>query len=220
MSSVPVQPQEDCLPDVVELVRRGMDYTDSLGWLTWAWGALSRTGRVPIAVDDRDENYVDHVITMCVLGWVYSDFQDVATGLDGGGASQAEVVGHVRPQVTEIELGRYCERNGIYDLGFPESCEGLLREAMALKSRSVMVALREGLGLARLFTSLVIAGEGRLMWSSDGGDEDDEVDTPESAFPLAPDAFDEHMDAVVNTGIDSGDARAYEWLEQVTLAGR
>jgi len=195
------------VPDVVDAVIKGIDYSDDRGWIPWAWAALVRAGDVPEQLDENDEDYATHVITLVALGYFYERFQDVYAGTDGDDELMIEVLGTDRPYITDIDIARYCERHGYASLEEPETGHGLLKEAATIRRTEVKFRLREILGDGRLFTSLVVAGSPEPEPEFDENGE--EIEIPPAGDPLAEDYFDRHA-AVVTS--DLSGAEAYEWL--------
>lgn len=195
------------IPDVFDEVVKGIDYADSHGWIPWAWAALVRAGDVPEQLDESDEDYVSHVITLVALGYFYEQFQDIYAGTEGDDELMIEVLGKDRPYLTDIDVARYCERHGYASLEDPETGNGLLQEAARNRRVEVWIRLRELLGDGRLFTSLVVAGgpEPEPELDEDGN----EIETSSPGDPLAEDAFDDHVAGVTS---DLSCAEAYEWL--------
>ncbi|QUL77859.1 hypothetical protein [Brevibacterium sp. SMBL_HHYL_HB1] len=195
------------VPDVFDAVIKGIDYSDNRGWIPWAWAALVRAGDVPEQLDESDEDYAAHVITLVALGYLYERFQDVYAGTEGDDELMIEVLGSDRPFITDIDVARYCERHGYASLEDPETGPGLLQEAAKNRRVEVKARLRELLGDGRLFTSLVISGipEPEPEYDEDGR----EIETPRPGDPLAENAFDDQFAGVTS---DLSNAEAYEWL--------
>lgn len=194
-------------PDVADAVVEGIGYPDHHGWIPWAWAALVRAGDVPEELDETNEDYVAHVITLVALGYFYERFHDVYAGTDGDDELMIEVLGTDRPHLTDIDVARYCERHGYASLEDVETGHGLLQEAARNRRVEVRFRLRELLGDGRLFTSLVVAGgpEPEPEFDEDGN----EIETAPAGDPLAENAFDGKVADVTS---DLSGAEAYEWL--------
>lgn len=208
-----LSPHLALVPDVFDEVIKGIDYSDSHGWIPWAWAALVRAGDVPEKLDESDEDYATHVITLVALGYFYERFHDVYAGTEGDDELMIEVLGTDRPFITYIDVARYCERHGYSSLEDPETGHGLLQEAATNRRAQVKFRLRGLLGGGRLFTSLVVAGwpEPEPEYDEDGN----EIETPSPGDPLAEDAFDAHIAEVTS---DLSGAQAFEWLRGQTDA--
>lgn len=193
--------------DVLDAVTRGIDYSDERGWIPWAWAALVRSGDVPAELEEFDDGYASHVITLAALGFLYERFQDVYVGTEGDDELMMVVMGTDRPYITDIDVARYCERHGYASLENPETGPGLLQEAVENRRGEVKFRLREILGDGRLFTSLVVAG--RPVSLPEYDEDGDKCEAKSPADPLAEDAFDSHVADVTS---DLSGARAYEWL--------
>lgn len=202
-----LSPHLALVPDVLDEVVKGIDYSDDCGWIPWAWAALVRAGDVPEQLDESDEHYATHVITLVALGYFYERFQDVYAGTEGDDELLIEVLGTDRPFITDIDVARYCERHGYASLEDPETGHGLLQEAVTNRRVELKFRLREILGDGRLFTSLVVAGHPSAEPEYDEDGED--IETEPYGDPLAEDAFDSHVADVTS---DLSGARTYEWL--------
>lgn len=95
--------QEQIPDDVLDEVAAGLEYRDLRGWIPWAWAVLARAGDVRARIDEDLEEYSSHLVTLAGLGHLFELFHEIA---------------------------RYCEREGIVDREFPETADGLLREAI------------------------------------------------------------------------------------------
>ena len=197
------------VPDVFDEVVKGIDYADNRGWIPWAWAALVRAGDVPEQLDETDQDYAAHVITLVALGYLYERFHDVYAGTDGDDELMIEVLGKDRPYLTDIDVARYCERHGYASLEDVETGHGLLQEAATNRRVEMKFRLRELLGDGRLFASLVVAGspEPEPEFDEDGN----EIETAPAGDPLAENAFDDHFAEVTS---DLSGAEAYEWLKR------
>ena len=200
------QMQEPIPKYVLEEVARGLDHRDDYGWIPWAWAVLSGAGDVPVQVDEEISEYPGHLVTIVGLGHLFDLFQDILSGGAADLEPDVELVGEIRPQITTIEIARYCEREGIVDREFPETAEGLLREAIGARAPELRQRLLELLGGSRLFTSLYLAGE------REPDAESVEEGVP-GRLPSTDDAFDDHLHSVVNEDLTSEKQRTYAWLE-------
>src|SRR5699024_10824259 len=130
--------------------------------------------------------------------------------LSSGGSADldpgVDLVGKSRPEITTIEIARYCEREGVVDRAFPETADGLLREAIGARAPELRSRLLELLGGSRLFTSMYLAGE------REPDAESVEEGVP-GRLPSTDDAFDDHLHSVVTEDLTSEKQRAYAWLE-------
>lgn len=190
---------------ILEAVTAHLGYQDLHGWVPWAWAALARAGDVPALDDEDHENYPDCLFTLAALGHLFELFQQVAAGGDADLEPDIDLLDEVRPQITPIELARYCERTGIYDTELQETGTGLLREAISDRAAELRGRLSEILGEARLFTSLFAAGGAAL--EPDGADRSAPI-----GRPMAEDAFDPFIPSVVNADLTDDKQRAYAWL--------
>lgn len=195
------------VPDVFVEVSKGIEYSDNRGWIPWAWAALVRAGDIPEQLDETDDDYVSHVITLVGLGYLYEQFHDVYAGTEGDDELTIEVLGTYRPYLTDIDVARYCERHGYASLEDLETGHGPLQEAATNRRVELKFRLRELLGDGRLFTSLVVAGlpEPDSEYDGDGN----EIEPALRVDPLAEEAFDGYVASVTS---DLSNAEAYEWL--------
>lgn len=200
------QAQEQIPDDVLDEVAAGLEYRDLRGWIPWAWAVLSRAGDVPARIDEDLEEYPAHLVTLAGLGHLFELFHEIASGGSADLEPGIDLVGEYRPEITTIEIARYCEREGIVDREFPETAEGLLREAIGARAPELRQRLLELLGGSRLFTSLYLAGE------REPDAESVEEGVP-GRLPSTDDAFDDHLHSVVNEDLTSEKQRTYAWLE-------
>lgn len=202
-----LSPHLESVPDVFDEVIKGIDYSDNHGWIPWAWAALVRAGDVPEELDEYDEDYATHVITLVALGYFYEQFLDIYAGTEGDDELLIEVLGTDRPFITDIDVARYCERHGYASFEDPETGHGLLQEAATNRRVELKFRLRELLGDGRLFTSLVVASwpDPELEFDENG----EVIETEPLADPLAVNAFDRHIADVTS---DLSNAEAYERL--------
>lgn len=107
-----------------------------------------------------------------------------------------DILGSDRPWVSEIELGRYCERHRIQAGILPETAYDLLEAAVLDLVPAVRSALVDHLGQTTLFVSLVQASRNEFSVDVSG--------TPTSMTPAA-------VDDVVNRA-DPDLHSAFEWL--------
>lgn len=147
--------------EIIESVSKQIDWLTGEPWISWAWSLLVQHGYGPAEIDEEDEKYIDHVICLASLAQFFDNFQQVHSGLDSINDYSWELISDERPDATLIELGRYCEREGIYDQFIPETESGLLREAVTEQVRVIAKKLKEILGDSRLFISLVVSGRGQ-----------------------------------------------------------
>lgn len=167
---------------------------------------LARAGEVPAAMTDEDPDYPTHLVTLAALGHLFELFQEIVAGGDADQEPSGELVGEERPEITTIELARYCEREGVYDRREPETEAGLAQEAIRSRTPELQRRLHELVGGGRLFTSLYVTG----------GHGHEVEDTDEQSLPeltLSDDTFDAHLDLVVNEDLTSDKQRTYAWLE-------
>jgi len=68
---------------------------------------------------DEDVDYPSHVVTLAGLGHFFELFQQIIGGGDADLEPGIDLVGDARPGISTIELARYCEREGIFDLRAP-----------------------------------------------------------------------------------------------------
>ncbi|WP_240372868.1 hypothetical protein [Brevibacterium zhoupengii] len=115
-----------------------------------------------------------------------------------------EVFGTYRPYLTDIDVARYCESHGYASLEDLKTEHGLL-QAAATRRLELKFRLRELLGDARLFTSLVVAG----LPEPEPEYDEDEIEIPLPVDPLTEDAFDGYVASVPS---DLSNAEANEWL--------
>lgn len=192
--------------DSLELTRPVIDYQDDCGWIPWAWAVLARADEVPATMTEEHADYPAHLISLAALGHLFKLFQEIAAGGDAGLEPNADLVGDVRPEVTTIEIARYCEREGIYDRQEPETGAGLAREAIRSRTSQLQHRLLELLGGGRLFTSLYVTGG----HTSEVDDIEEEARTGPT---MTDDAFDSYLDSVVNEDLTPDKQRTYAWLE-------
>src|SRR5699024_6797223 len=124
-------------------------YPDHHGWIPWVWAALVRARDVPEELDETDEDYVAHVITLVALGYFYERFHDIYAATEGDDELMIEVLGTDRPFITDIDVARYCERHGCASLEDVETGHGLLQEATTNRRVEMKFRLRELLGDGR-----------------------------------------------------------------------
>ncbi|PMC75931.1 hypothetical protein [Brachybacterium sp. UMB0905] len=192
--------------EVLELTCPNRFGYDNRHWVQWAWAVLARAGDVPPTVGEDDADYPRHLITIIALSHLSDVFGEVAAGVDGDLEVSVEPVGEFRPKITVIELARYCEREGIYAMEYPETDWGLVQQAVRVRTGEIARRLREILGVSRLFTALMVAGEC-------APDDEEREPAPSSELMLTDDAFDPAMDGVVNYDLTPDKQRAFEWLE-------
>lgn len=198
--------QEQIPDDVLDEVAAGLEYRDLRGWIPWAWAVLARAGDVRARIDEDLEEYSSHLVTLAGLGHLFELFHEIASGGSADLEPDVDLVGECRPGITTIEIARYCEREGIVDREFPETADGLLREAIVARAPELRQRLLELLGGGRLFTSLYIAGER----APDAGSVEEGVP---GRLPSTDDAFDDHLHCVVDEDLTPEKQRAYAWLE-------
>lgn len=192
--------------DSLELTHSPIDYQDDRGWIPWAWAVLARAGEVPTAVIDEDVDYPSHLVTLAGLGHFFELFQQIIGGGDADLEPGIDLVGDARPGISTIELARYCEREGIFDLRAPETAAGLTLEAIKSRATELQHRLLEVLGGGRLFTSLYVAG-GHAPKDAGSGE------GAPSELPMTDEAFDSFLDSVVNEDLTPDKQRTYAWLE-------
>ncbi|WP_281873232.1 hypothetical protein [Brachybacterium paraconglomeratum] len=190
--------------DSLEPAQSLIDFQSNRSWIPWAWAVLARAGEVPTAVIDEDVDYPSHLVTLAGLGHFFERFQQIIAGGDADLEPGIDLVGDVRPGISTIELARYCEREGIFDLRDPETAAGLTLEAIKSRATELQRRLIELLGGGRLFTSLYVAG---------GHAPDDAGSGENSPAELTDDAFDTYLDSVVNEHLTQNKQRTYAWLE-------
>ena len=200
------QMQEPIPKYVLEEVAHGLDHRDDYGWIPWAWAVLSGAGDMPVQVDEEIAEYPGHLVTIVGLGHLFDLFQDILSGGAADLEPDVELVGEIRPQITTIEIARYCEREGIYDRQDPETGSGLFREAVVARSAELRHRLLEILGGGRLFTSLHLAGQ-RVLDA-----ERADVGTSDSLI-LTEDLVDAHLNVMVNEDLSVDKQRTFAWLE-------
>lgn len=189
---------------VLDLVTKDLDHLDEHGWVPWAWGVLAGAGEVPALIDEEEEDYPSHLLSLAGLGHLFELFREVRDDGDATAEPALELVGEVRPHLTEIEIGRYSERHGLWDREHPETAYGLVREATAARAEELRARLLEVVGEGRLFTSLAIT---RLPELADG----DETSGWQGG-PVSESAIDAFMMDVVNGDPSSSAVRTYAWL--------
>lgn len=194
--SIPAEP--------LELTHSIIDVQDDFGWIPWAWAVLSRADLVPAAMTEESADYPTHLISLAALGHLFELFQEVVAGGDADREPDADLVGEDRPEITTIELARYCEREGIFDRRDPETAAGLTLEAIKSRATELQHRLHQLLGGGRLFTSLYLAG---------GHAPDDAGSGEDFAAELTDDAFDTYLDSVVNEDLTPDKQRTYAWIE-------
>lgn len=205
------QPTIQLPDDALEAVTKGIGYSDDRGWIPWAWAALVRAGDVPAELDEFDDDYASHIITLAALGFLYERFQDVYAGTEGDDELMIELIGTDRPDNTDVDVARYCERHGYASGECPETGEGLLQVAVETRRVDVKIRLREILGDGRLFTSLVVAGRPIPLPEYDEDGNEIEIEIEPLGGSLAEDAFDSNV-ADVTSALSGDQPRAYEWL--------
>ncbi|MGP9661688.1 hypothetical protein [Arthrobacter sp. AOP36-C1-22] len=197
--------------ETLEIITSGLEYHDKHHWIPWAWAAISREGDLEPIVDESSPDDASQLITLAALGHLYDKFQDAYTGLHPRDEFLTELLGDARPAINQIELARYCERNGHYDYSeIPESAAALEHVAVNNRTNEVQVRLVHLVGQARLFTSLVVAGT--AIATADFGAEDDDAEFIPLGDSLTLDAFDPYLDDVLNFTLTAEKHRAYEWL--------
>lgn len=193
------------IPDyVLDLATKDLDYLDEHGWVPWAWSVLAGAGEVTARIDEDAEDYPSHLLSLAGLGHLFALFREVLDDGDASAEPALELVGPVRPHLTEIEIGRYSERHGIWDRQDPETADGLVREATSARAEQLRGRLVEIVGEARLFTSLAITRLPELA----GGDET----SGWQGGPVSEAAIDAFVMDAVNGDPSSSAARAYAWL--------
>ena len=135
--------------EVLELTCPNRFGYDNRHWVQWAWAVLARAGDVPPTVGEDDADYPRHLITIIALSHLSDVFGEVAAGVDGDLEVSVEPVGEFRPKITVIELARYCEREGIYAMEYPETDWGLVQQAVRVRTGEIARRLREILGVSR-----------------------------------------------------------------------
>ena len=179
---------------------------DADAWIRWAWAFLARAEELPAQIDEDHEDYPGYLITLAALGHVFELFQQVVVGGDADLDPDVELDGALRPEISTIEIARYCEQHAIYDTSLPESASGLVREAIRDRASRLQHRLLNILGGGRLFTSLYVTGGHAL--DAELGDEA----APTSLNP-SEEAFDSYLHVVVNEDSTAEKLRAYAWLE-------
>ena len=111
------QMQEPIPKYVLEEVARGLDHRDDYGWIPWAWAVLSGAGDVPVQVDEEIAEYPGHLVTIVGLGHLFDLFQDILSGVPRTSSPMWSSWGEIRPQITTIEIARYCERGHLRPAG-------------------------------------------------------------------------------------------------------
>ncbi|WP_240371861.1 hypothetical protein [Brevibacterium zhoupengii] len=195
--------------EALEAVKNGIDYSDNRDWIPWAWAALVRAGDVSAELDEFDEEYASHIITLAALGYLFERFHDVYAGVEGDDELTMQFLGTDRPDITAVDVARYCERHGYASGECPETGEGLLQVAVESRRVEVKFRLREVLGDSRLFTSLIVAG--RPLPLPEFTDDGEEIETESLRDPLAEDAFDSYV-TDVTSDLSGNQPQAYEWL--------
>lgn len=170
---------------------------------------MVRAGDVPAELDEFADDYASHIITLAALGFLYERFQNIYAGTDGDDELMMELMGTDRPDITDVDVARYCERHGYASGECPETGEGLLQVAVESRRVDMKIRLREILGSSRLFTSLVVAGRPILLpeYDEDGS----EIEIEPLGDPWSEDAFDSHV-ADVTSDLSGDQPRTYEWL--------
>lgn len=204
--SSPLQTDAMIPEHILETVTAGLDYGDLHQWITWSWAALARAGDVPSLLDEEHDGYVSPLVTLAGLGHLYELFQQVVGGGDADLEPSVDLLGDIRPEITTIELARYCEAQGIYDTELPETANGLMRAAIRERADHLRPRLSEVIGEGRLFTSLFVAGGG--VTSSDDAEEGSQI-----GRSLSEDVFDHYVPLVVNEDLTADKQRAYMWLQ-------
>lgn len=202
----PLQTDATIPEHILECVTADLDYRDHHEWIPWAWAALARADDTPPLDDEDHTDYPAHLVTLAGLGHLFELFQTVAAGGDADVEPGVELLGYVRPEITTIEIARYCESHGIYDTELPETDTGLVREAIRTRAFQLRHRLSDVLGEGRLFTSLYVAGG--AVTSSVGPDESAPI-----GGSLAKDAFDPYVTSAVNEDLTADKQRAYMWLQ-------
>lgn len=201
------QPTIQLPEDAFDAVIKGIDYSDERGWIPWAWAVLVRAGDVPAELDEFDDDYASHIITLAALGFLYERFQDVYAGTEGDDELMIELIGTDRPDITDVDVARYCERHGYASGECPETGEGLLQVAVESRRVDMKIRLSEILGNSRLFTSLVVSG--RPIPLPEYDEDGNEIETEPLGDPLSEDAFDSHV-ADVTSDLSGEQPRTYE----------
>lgn len=203
----PTATTEISIPDdILELTHSPIDYKDNCGWIPWAWAVLARAGEVPATMTEEDVDYPAQLISLAAVGHLFELFQEVVTGGDADLEPNADLVGDVRPEITTIELARYCEHEGIFDRQDPETAAGLTLEAIKSRASELQHRLLELLGGGRLFTSLYVTG-------GHTPEEEDPKGEASSELALTDNAFDSYLDSVVNEDLTPDKQRTYAWLD-------
>lgn len=193
------------IPDhVLELATEGLGYRDERGWVPWAWRALARADEVPALIDEDAEDYPSHLLSLAALGHLFELFREVRDDGDATEEPDLDLIGEVRPHLTQIEIGRYSERHDIWDREFPETAYGLVREAIAARTEELRVRLLEVVGEGHLFTSLAITRLPEFV--------DDDEAAGWNGEPVSETAIDAFIADVLNTDPSSSALRAYAWL--------
>lgn len=172
-------------------------------WMRFGWSHLAQAEIVPAVVDDADFRYVDHVASLIALAWVAESFVQIVGGdweLDEFLVPDVVKAGDVdRPWFSEIELGRYCEREQIFVEWHPETSFSLMEAAIADRVPVVKAALVKQVGETVLFVSLVQLSRGQF-------------DLAQDARGRWEDFSSDLVDEVVNGELQVDRLRAWEWL--------
>lgn len=165
-------------------------------WLAHSWEAVSASGLDSDGFDDEELDYPRRVIGLCALSLFYARFESMLVSANREVSEVPDILGSDRPWVSEIELGRYCERHRIQAGILPETAYDLLEAAVLDLVPAVRSALVDHLGQTTLFVSLVQASRNEFSVDVSG--------TPTSMTPAA-------VDDVVNRA-DPDLHSAFEWL--------
>ncbi|MGK4186586.1 hypothetical protein AB0X98_00150 [Rothia koreensis] len=197
--------------ELLDSIRSQMNWAEN-GWIVWAWTQLDRH---EAGCSNSEADHVEDIILIAALGHLYEHFQELNSGLNGLDEVIVDPLGADRPFVSEIELARVCERNGLEPLFYPETAVGLVQLAVPHFADVARKRLKELLGTARLFTSLSTQAlhiQG-IHGVEDEDTEDGHVHT-ESAFdPNSTDSakYDDYMSLALSPAPNA--MRAFEWLD-------
>lgn len=196
-----------------------LEHRDHLAWVLWAWGVLVAAGEG--SGDLRDRAGVEDVVGLAAVARSITEFALILGDTPGVDVAGPDLLGRDEPWVTELELGRYCERHDV-DTGVrPESAHALLELAVAEQEPATRAALRRVLGESVLFTSMrQIVEPNRVLPAGEG---DDEEVTGALRHPRWAQGDDglvrttwqpdfSHVDASINADLGHVHHAAFEWL--------
>ena len=198
-----------------------------LDWTLWAWGVLAHAGQT--APDRSEWPDVENVIAFAALAGAFTSFANILGDAPEDEPECPELLSGPFPPMTETDLGRYCERHGIYTGEVPESSDELLDLAIGERSGEVLAELRGLVGNAACYASIRQAVEGPAVWAED---EDEEIGLPLSwqrdpglwangtddglaCNRWAPNLSVHEVGLAVNTGLSDAHHAAYAWLNSV-----